>query len=281
MSDVKWIKIVTDIFDDEKMYAIECMPDGKDIELIWFKILCLAGKCNQKGFLIINDKLAYTDEMLAKIFRMDIGAVQRALDVFQSLEMIEVVENAYMVSNWLMYQSGDRLEELKEKNRKRQQKFRDNQKSKAIEDKQGDSPKRNVTDNVTNNVTNNVTPSYSYSYISNSNISNFFYLLDNSKEDYIEYINNHIELKDCISEWFRYKDDKKPKSSNHYDTELGIKKLLNKIYKESLDYGISEVMRVIEESIGNNYQGVIWDKLGSKKSVKNSKDLFEFWGVNK
>ena len=25
--DVKWIKIVTDIFDDEKMYAIESLPD--------------------------------------------------------------------------------------------------------------------------------------------------------------------------------------------------------------------------------------------------------------
>lgn len=280
MADVKWIKIVTDIFDDEKMYAIECMPDGKDIELIWFKILCLAGKCNQKGFLIINDKLAYTDEMLAKIFRMDIGVVQRALDVFQSLEMIEVVENAYMISNWLMYQSGDRLEELKEKNRIRQQRFRDNQKSKGIEDKQNDSPKSNVTNNVTNNATNNVTPSYSYS--NNSNISNLFYILNNKENehiDYIEYINNHIELKDSVSDWFRYKDDKKPKSSNHYDTELGIKKLLNKIYKESLDYGISEVMRVIEESIGNNYQGIIWDKLGSKKAGSNTQpqSLFDKW----
>jgi predicted phage replisome organizer len=280
MADVKWIKIVTDIFDDEKMYAIECMPDGKDIELIWFKILCLAGKCNQKGFLIINDKLAYTDEMLAKIFRMDIGVVQRALDVFQSLEMIEVVENAYMISNWLMSQSGDKLEELKEKNRIRQQRFRDNQKAKGIEDKQNDSPKSNVTDNVTNNVTNNVTPSYSYS--NNSNISNLFYLLNNKENehiDYIEYINNHIELKDSVSDWFRYKDDKKPKSSNHYDTELGIKKLLNKIYKESLDYGISEVMRVIEESMGNNYQGIIWDKLGSKKAGSNTQpqSLFDKW----
>lgn len=46
-SDVKWIKIVTDIFDDEKMYAIESLPDGMQIEIVWFKILCLAGKCNR------------------------------------------------------------------------------------------------------------------------------------------------------------------------------------------------------------------------------------------
>ena len=27
MADVKWIKIVTDIFDDEKMALIDAMPD--------------------------------------------------------------------------------------------------------------------------------------------------------------------------------------------------------------------------------------------------------------
>lgn len=275
MADVKWIKIVTDIFDDEKMYAIECMPDGKDIELIWFKILCLAGKCNQKGFLIINDKLAYTDEMLAKIFRMEIGVVQRALDVFQSLEMIEVVENAYMISNWLQYQSGDKLEDLKEKHRIRQQRYRDKQKQTLIEENKEDSSKRNVTRDVTNNVT------PSYSYISNSNISNYLYILNNNKDEYIEYINNHIEIKECIGDWFRYKDDKKPKSSNHYDTEIGIKKLLIQIYKKCLDYGISEVMRVIEESMGNNYQGIIWDKIGSSKAKPQGQytDLAEKWGL--
>ena len=260
MADVKWIKIVTDIFDDEKLYAIECMPDGRDIELVWFKILCLAGKCNQKGFLIINDKLAYTDEMLAKIFRMDIGVVQRALDVFQSLEMIEVVDNAYMVSNWLKYQNGDRLDELKEKHRLAQQKYREKQRRLTLNDS-GD---------ITSDVTNDVIPSYSYS--NNSNISNYLYLLDNSKEDYIEYINNYIQLKECISDWFKYKDNKKPKSSNHYDTELGMKKLLNQIYKKCLEFGQQEVMRVIEESIGNNYQGIIWDKIGNSKGKSTGID---------
>ena len=279
MADVKWIKIVTDIFDDEKMYAIECMPDGKDIELIWFKILCLAGKCNQKGFLIINEKIAYTDEMLAKIFRMDIGVVQRALDVFQSLEMIEVVENAYMVANWLMYQSGDRLEEIKEKNRIRQQRYRDGQKTKGIEDKQKDSSKRNVT----NNVTNNVTPSLSYSYSNNSNISNYIYLLDNNEDEYIKYLKENTDIRETIREWLTYKDEKKPRSANHYE-ETGLKSLLKKIHKNCLEYGIAEVKRVIEDSMSNNYQGIVWDKIkkggtngnaerGTSRNVESDEDL--------
>lgn len=264
MSEVKWIKIVTDIFNDEKMYAIECMPDGRDIELIWFKILCLAGKCNQNGFLIINNKLAYTDEMLSKIFRMEIGVVQRALEIFQSLDMIEVVDNTYMVSNWLLYQSGDRLEEVKEKNRLRQQRYRDNQKAKRIEKKDDH--------NVTNNVTNNVTPSYSYSI--NSNLSNYLYLLNTCSEDYINYFKDIKEIDEITQEWMRYKDEKKPKSNNHYE-KTGLKSLLNKIFKMCAEYGKEEVATVISDSMSNNYQGIIWDHIKKTEKQQKKQSIFE------
>ena len=46
MADVKWIKITTDIFDDEKILLIETLPDADAIIVIWFKLLCLAGKQN-------------------------------------------------------------------------------------------------------------------------------------------------------------------------------------------------------------------------------------------
>ena len=42
MSDVKWIKIVTNIFDNRKIKQIEIMPDGDTILVIWFKLICLA-----------------------------------------------------------------------------------------------------------------------------------------------------------------------------------------------------------------------------------------------
>ena len=49
MADVKWIKILTDIFDDEKILLIETLPEDDSIIVIWFKILCLAGKQNNSG----------------------------------------------------------------------------------------------------------------------------------------------------------------------------------------------------------------------------------------
>ena len=50
MADVKWIKITTDIFDDEKILLIEGLPSSDEIIVIWFKLLILAGKQNNNGF---------------------------------------------------------------------------------------------------------------------------------------------------------------------------------------------------------------------------------------
>ena len=58
MGEVKWIKITTDIFDDEKILLIESLPDADSIIVIWFKLLCLAGKMNNSGVFVMNDTVA-------------------------------------------------------------------------------------------------------------------------------------------------------------------------------------------------------------------------------
>ena len=57
MAQVKWIKICTDIFDDEKILLIESMPDADSIIGIWFKLLCGSGKQSNKGVFMLNDKI--------------------------------------------------------------------------------------------------------------------------------------------------------------------------------------------------------------------------------
>lgn len=173
--EVKWICLATDIFDSKKIYAIESLPDGKDIELIWLKLLCLAGRCNEDGFLTINSKMPYTDEMLSTIFRMELGVVKRALDVFQTLEMIEVINNTYMISNWNEYQHTDALAKFRENNRKRVAKHRE--KMKELEQKN--------ECNVTGNVTEGVTPCNMYNVNVNVPSSPF----SNDVKEIIDYLN--------------------------------------------------------------------------------------------
>ncbi|CYV12717.1 gp49 bacteriophage-like protein [Streptococcus suis] len=142
-SEIKWIKITTNIFDDEKIMLLESMPEGDTLLVIWLKVLVLAGRQNQQGFLMMNDKIAYTDEMLATIFRRDLKIVRMALSVFEQFGMIELVENKIFISNWEKHQNVDGMEKAREKNRKRQTRFREKQKQLKLEN---DS---NVTRNVT------------------------------------------------------------------------------------------------------------------------------------
>ena len=119
MADVKWIKICTDIFDDEKILLIESMPEKDSLIVIWFKLLCMAGKQNNSGVFMINEKIAYTDEMLATIFRRPINTVRLALSVFEQYGMIEIVDGAITIPNWEKHQNIDKLEKLKEQTRQR------------------------------------------------------------------------------------------------------------------------------------------------------------------
>ena len=128
MASVKWIKIVTDIFDDEKILLIESLPSADSIIVVWFKLLCLAGKNNNSGVFMLNERIAYTDEMLATIFRKDVNTVRFALKTFADFGMVELVDNVITIPNWGKHQTLDAYEKKKERDRLYQQKRREAQK---------------------------------------------------------------------------------------------------------------------------------------------------------
>ena len=134
MAGVKWIKICTDIFDDEKIVLIESMPEADGIIVIWFKLLCLAGKQNNGGIFMLNDKIAYTDDMLAHIFRRPLATVRLALKTFESFGMIEIVDNVVTIPKWQKHQSLDVLDKVRAQNQKRVAAYREKQKRIAAGD---------------------------------------------------------------------------------------------------------------------------------------------------
>ena len=92
MAEVKWIKIVTDVFDDEKTLMIETLPEADSLIVIWFKLLCLAGKQNNSGVFLMG-RMPYTDEMFATVFRRPINTVRLALRTFEDFGMIEIIND--------------------------------------------------------------------------------------------------------------------------------------------------------------------------------------------
>ena len=141
MSEIKWIKITTDIFDDEKICLIDALPDHDAILVIWFKILALAGKHNRNGLLMMSDKVHYTDEMLATIFRRPLNTVRMALGIFEQFGMVEIIDGIIALPNWEKHQNIDGMEKIKEQTRNRVARHREKQKNLALGG--------NVTCNVT------------------------------------------------------------------------------------------------------------------------------------
>ena len=263
MSDVKWIKISVDIFNDEKLQAIGTLPDGNMIQLVWIKLLCLAGKCNEGGLLMVTRELPYTDEMLAKRFDMEIGQVQRALDIFQRAGMIEVIENIYMVSNWSKYQSTQSLEEMKAKHRERQRNYVERKKQKLLEEKKEE-------DDVINDVTNDVTMTDSCSYSlsnnkhnfnTNNNLDNYKYIIYNDIYKDSSYIKSRPELDAIISDWMTYKDGVTPKSKGKYVSQMSMSKVLTMVINHDKEYGTDAVREAVDMSIANQWVGIYWDKI--------------------
>ena len=128
MADVKWIKITTDIFDDEKILLIESLPDSYAIITVWFKLLCLAGKQNNSGVFMMG-RIAYTDKMLATIFRMKETTVTMALKTFEQFGMVEIVDGVITIPNWNKHQTLDAYEKKKERDRMYQAERRANQRA--------------------------------------------------------------------------------------------------------------------------------------------------------
>jgi predicted phage replisome organizer len=129
MSDVRWIKITTDIFDDEKIQLIESMPEGDTLIVIWFKLLVLAGKQNYSGILALGDKVFYTEEMLTTVFRRKATTVKLALKTFEQFSMIAFVDGAVTIPNWEKHQNIEGLEKIRKQGRERSRRFRQKQKA--------------------------------------------------------------------------------------------------------------------------------------------------------
>ena len=273
MSAVKWIKISTDIFDNWKIKQIKAMPEGYKMICVWFQLLCLCGKCNESGLIILSGKVVANDELLSNIFGEDLKIIQLSLRTFEAFGMIEITtDGVTKISNWDEYQNADGLDKLREYERVR--KARQREKNKELENKKcpGHVPGQIGDKSRDSSI------SYSLSY---SNIINLNILLDTYSIDY-KYILDSKELLDTVKEWMEYKDQKKPKTTNQY-AERGMKGFLKKVISESEKYGVESIVKVINDSISNNYQGVTWDRLESKKgntyinAIKNRVSEVDGW----
>jgi predicted phage replisome organizer len=142
LTDVKWIKIQTHMFDDEKIDFIESLPEADSILIIWIKLLTLSGKCNAGGFILLTENIPYSEEMLSHKFRKPTNVIRLALETFKRLNMIYFDGEVIKITNWEKHQNIEGMERIKEQNRLRKQKERENKRLGSV-------MSRDVTEDVT------------------------------------------------------------------------------------------------------------------------------------
>ena len=258
MAEVKWIKIVTDIFDDEKMLLIESLPSADSIIVIWFKLLCLAGKNNNSGVFMLNDRIAYTDEMLATIFRRDVNTVRLALKTFEMYGMVELINDVITIPNWSKHQTLDQLEERKEYMKDYMKKYREKQKMLS-------GGKANSKVNSKANVNSlEEEGEEEREEDKDKNIKK-----EKKKTEYdliIENYTNELQLRDTIYEFIKMrKAIKAPMTSN------ALKLMLKKLDKlASNDVHCDIRINILEQSIMNSWKGIFELKETGPKTKKSS-----------
>ena len=133
MYSLQWLKIELKIFSNRKIQILLREPDGDTYFRVWIQLLIIAVECNRNGKLVIGNNKPMTIENFSKIMGKSKKKIEKIIQKFLELNMLNVEDGAYKIKNWDKYQSIEPYEKYKEQNRIRQQKYREKLKSEKEE----------------------------------------------------------------------------------------------------------------------------------------------------
>lgn len=86
-----YLMLKENFYDSDDMVLLESMENGYKYSNILLKLYLRSLK--DKGKLMYKDRIPYSIEMLAKLTRHDPDTVRRAIDIFQQMGIIEILDN--------------------------------------------------------------------------------------------------------------------------------------------------------------------------------------------
>ena len=93
-----YLKLKENYFDDDSIVLLESMQDGVLYSNILLKLYLKSLK--HGGWLQLDEDIPYTAQMIATITRQQIGTVERALQIFLKLGLVEVLDSGtFYMSN--------------------------------------------------------------------------------------------------------------------------------------------------------------------------------------
>lgn len=126
---VSWIRLETDLFDNPKIQMLSNLPKGDSYVSFWVRLLCMAGKLNNGGYVYVAENAAYTPQLLAAITGKPVALVKTMLKTMQELHMIDIDSNGIIyIIGWNEHQNTSGLEKIREQTRERTRLYRERKK---------------------------------------------------------------------------------------------------------------------------------------------------------
>lgn len=125
MRGIDWIKITTNMFEDEKMRLFDAMEERDTIHYMWIRLLLQAGKVNDNGLIYLKEDVPYTKEMLSVLFNRPLPLVEKVLGILEAFKMIKIYENGIIkICNWEKHQNIEGMKRVRESTKERVKKYR-------------------------------------------------------------------------------------------------------------------------------------------------------------
>ena len=271
MDNVQWIKLKVGMFDGESFKKIKKAKIGGEsfrdkLTAVWFELLDFAGKCNHSGFLINSREIPFQSiSDIAVMIDRTTEELDLCMKFFINEGMVEIIDDIYLLSNWMMYQNEDKLAKIREQKRISQAKWRMSKKLKS----------EDTSDNAKSDVESTGTstahlPSYSISNSSSTSCNKGKEGKGGTGErggktqpvsDEISAAMSKLPslVQVQMQEWLEYKAERK-----EFYTPRGLQSLMTVVQKRVDQYGAQAVIDVIERTMASNYRGVVWEWLERK-----------------
>lgn len=229
-----YLKLKENFFETEEMVLLQQMKDGYLYSDILLKMYLRSLK--GEGQLMYKNYIPYSAEAIATLTRHQVGTVEKAIDTFRKLGLIEILDNGaiYMmdIQNFIGQSSteADRQRAYYNKVKAEKAAVAGKKPEAVIEAKP--EPEEKPKKETMVQLFERLSPEYQ--------------------------IPDEVGRK--MREWFRYKTERKEPYK-----EQGMKSLLRRVEKQSAKYGANAVVDLIEECMSSNWKGIIWDILEKRK----------------
>lgn len=138
-----WLKLRRDFFKRHDIRIVESMPNGTDYILFYLKLLCES--VDHEGNLRFSESIPYNEDMLATITNTNIDIVRSAVKIFTQLEMMEMLDDGTLYMTEVEKMIGSAVDN---DNANRQRRFREKQKTFALQDRYEGVTKNNESKSI-------------------------------------------------------------------------------------------------------------------------------------